>query len=119
MGKEPAMKADRIEAKLAGGNRLELDRAGQDRLEQLCQRYGIQELALFGSALTGHFAAESDLDILVTFKPQARPGFLTLAQVQRDLEGLFGRRVDLVPKGGLKPAIRDDVLATARILYAT
>lgn len=112
------MEADRIEAKLAGDARPELDGAGRDRLAQLCQRHGIQELALFGSALTRHFAAESDLDFLVTFQPQARPGFLTLAQVQRDLEGLFGRKVDLVPKGGLKPAIRDHVLAAARILYA-
>lgn len=112
------MQADRIDTKMALGGSLELDGARRDRLARLCQSHGIQELSLFGSALTGRLGAESDLDILVTFRPQARPGFLTLGQVQRELEQLFGRKVDLVPKGGLKPAIRDTVLATARVLYA-
>jgi predicted nucleotidyltransferase len=86
-------------------------------LARLCERNGIQELALFGSSLTERFSEQSDLDVLVTFKPQSRPGFLTLARVQRELEQLFRRRVDLVPKGGLKPAIRDSVLASAQTLY--
>jgi hypothetical protein len=90
----------------------------EERLAALCSRHGIQELALFGSALTERFGPGSDLDFLVTFWPEARPGFLTLARVQRELAELFGRPVDLVPKGGLKPAIRDSVLASARVLYA-
>ncbi len=89
-----------------------------EQLAALCARNGIEELALFGSALTDRFGPASDLDLLVTFKPETRPGFLTLARVQRELESLLGRRVDLVPKGGLKPAIRDSVLAGARVLYA-
>ncbi len=88
------------------------------QLAGLCERHGIQELALFGSMASGRADATSDIDLLVTFDPRARPGFLTLARAQRELEALFGRKVDLVPKGGLKPAIRDSVLATARILYA-
>jgi predicted nucleotidyltransferase len=63
-------------------------------------------------------ASASDIDLLVTFEPEARVGFLALARMQRELEELLGRKVDLVPKGGLKPAIRDAVLATARVLYA-
>jgi predicted nucleotidyltransferase len=90
----------------------------EDDLARICERHGIQELALFGSALTETFGEESDLDVLVTFQPQSRPGFLTLARVQRDLEELFRRKVDLVPKTGLKPAIREAVLATAETLYA-
>lgn len=95
-----------------------LSHAAQDELARICERHGIQELALFGSALTEAFGDDSDLDVLVTFKPQSRPGFLTLARAQGDLESLFRRKVDLVPKGGLKPAIRDSVLAAARTLYA-
>jgi len=89
-----------------------------DELARICERHGIQELALFGSAVTEAFGEDSDVDVLVTFKPQSRPGFLTLARAQRELEQLFRRQVDLVPKGGLKPAIRDSVLATAQTLYA-
>jgi predicted nucleotidyltransferase len=89
-----------------------------EKLGEICVRNGIQELALFGSVLTDRFEPSSDIDLLVTFEPESRPGFLTLARVQRELEALFGRPVDLVPKGGLKLAIRDAVLAQARVLYA-
>jgi uncharacterized protein len=88
------------------------------RLAELCERNQVQELALFGSALTRDFGKDSDIDLLVTFQPGARVGFLTLAKMKRELEELLGRKVDLVPKGGLKPAIRESVLATARVLYA-
>jgi len=87
-------------------------------LADFCRRNEVQELALFGSAVTGAFGEKSDIDFLVTFQPEARVGFLTLARMQRELEGLLGRKVDLVPKGGLKPVIRDSVLASARVLYA-
>lgn len=87
-------------------------------LADFCRRHGVQELALFGSATTGAFRPDSDIDLLVTFRPEARVGFLTLARMQRELESLLGRKVDLVPKEGLKPVIRDSVLASARVLYA-
>jgi hypothetical protein len=89
-----------------------------ERLAEFCQRHQVQELALFGSALTGDFREDSDVDLLVSFQPGARIGFLTLAKIRRELEEMLGRKVDLVPKRGLKPAIRDSVLATARVLYA-
>jgi len=87
-------------------------------LTDLCERNQVQELALFGSSLTEDFGEESDVDLLVTFRPEARVGFLAFSRIQRELEELLGRKVDLVPKGGLKPTIRDSVLATARVLYA-
>ena len=87
-------------------------------LADFCRRNEVRELALFGSAVTGTFGEKSDVDFLVTFQPGTRVGFLTLARMQRELEGLLGRKVDLVPKGGLKPVIRDSVLASARVLYA-
>jgi predicted nucleotidyltransferase len=91
----------------------------QDKIADFCQRNRVQELALFGSALDRErFGDESDVDFLITFKPEARVGFLALARAQHELEDLLGRKVDLVPKGGLKPAIRDSVLASARVLYA-
>ena len=89
-----------------------------DQITDFCKRNRVQELSLFGSALTDRFGDESDIDLLITFKPGARVGFLALARAQYELEDLLGRKVDLVPKGGLKPAIRDSVLATAQVLYA-
>jgi predicted nucleotidyltransferase len=87
-------------------------------LAAFCRRYQVRELALFGSMLRPDHRPDSDVDLLVSFAPGARVTFLTLASMQRELEALLGRKVDLVPKDGLKPAIRDHILATARVLYA-
>ena len=84
---------------------------------EVCKRYQVQELAVFGSALRDDFRPESDIDVLVDFKPEASVGFLALAGLQVELAALFGRRVDLVPKRGLKPLIRDQVLSSARVFF--
>jgi predicted nucleotidyltransferase len=89
-----------------------------EELAHFCRRYQVQELALFGSMLRQDYRPDSDVDLLVSFQPAARVTFLTLARMQRELEALLGHKVDLVPKDGLKPVIRDHVLATARVLYA-
>ena len=87
-------------------------------ISEFCRRYQVRELALFGSMLGANHRPDSDIDLLVSFEPAARVTFLTLAKMQRELEALLGRAVDLIPKDGLKPVIRNQVLATARVLYA-
>ena len=89
-----------------------------EELTNFCRRYQVRELALFGSMSREDYRSDSDVDLLVSFEPAARVTILTLARMQRELEALLGRTVDLVPKDGLKPVIRDHVLATARVLYA-
>ena len=89
-----------------------------EELTSFCRRYQVRELALFGSMSREDYRSDSDVDLLVSFEPAARVTFLTLARMQRELEALLGRTVDLVPKDGLKPVVRDHVLATARVLYA-
>jgi len=84
----------------------------------ICKRYGVRELSAFGSAVTGAFSETSDIDLLVEFQPDARIGFIALARMQRELSALFKRDVDLVPKSGLRPAIRQEVLANTELLYA-
>ena len=83
-----------------------------------CRKHRIRRLAVFGSALREDFGPESDVDVLVEFQPGARVGFLALARAARELSAIFGRRVDLVPQGGLKPLVRDEVLAEAEVLFA-
>ena len=87
-------------------------------INQVCQRYRVRELALFGSALRDDFSDASDIDLLVEFDPEARVSFITLARMQRELSALLHRRVDLVPKRGLKPRIRQSVLDSAEVVYA-
>ncbi len=90
----------------------------QAQIAELCRQYQVRELALFGSALRDDFGPESDIDLLVEFDPSAQVGLLTLTRLQRELAALFQRAVDLVPKGGLKPILRQSVLASAEIIYA-
>ncbi len=87
-------------------------------IAELCRRYHVRSLALFGSALRADFRANSDVDLLVEFEPDAHVGLLLLSRMQRELAELFGRPVDLVPRDGLKPAIRETVLAAAQVIYA-
>jgi uncharacterized protein len=91
----------------------------QKSLRQFCTQYGVQCMALFGSALRDDFGPQSDIDILVQFKPNARISFMTLSRMQRELSALFNRPVDLVPQAGLKPVIRDAVIASAQEIYAS
>lgn len=87
-------------------------------VRELCKRYRVRELALFGSAVREDFSDTSDVDVLVEFEPDAEVGFITLSRMQRELSAILRRRVDLVPKNGLKPQIRESVLSSAEILYA-
>ncbi len=86
-------------------------------IESLCRRYRVRELSVFGSAARGELAKDSDLDVLVEFEPDAEIGFLALAHMQRELAELVGRPVDLVPKAGLKTAVRQSVTADAEVIY--
>jgi len=87
------------------------------RLAELCQRYHVAELAVFGSDARGEASETSDVDLLYVLEPDARLGFAINA-LEDDLAKLFGRPVDLVSKRALHRLIRDDVLAEARTLYA-
>lgn len=87
-------------------------------LAEICRRYHVRRLAVFGSVLRDDFGPESDVDLLVSFEPEAQIGFLALGRLRRELMALLNRPVDLVPQDGLKPQIRDIVLSTARLIYA-
>lgn len=100
---------------MAGFDRLGVP---PDALARLCAEFGVQELAAFGSVLRDDFSDASDVDLLVEFQPGRRVGLFELLRLQNRLEDLVRRRVDLVPKDGLKPLVRDQVLSGARTVYA-
>ena len=89
-----------------------------ERIAELCRRYHVRELSLFGSAARGDAGPDSDIDFLVDFQPGAAIGLLDYAGLMNDLSELVRRKADLVSKPGLKPSIRDSVLAEARVIYA-
>jgi predicted nucleotidyltransferase len=87
-------------------------------LAEVCRRYGVKELSVFGSAVRGEMGPESDIDILVEFEPDACVGVIKFESLVEELESLSGRRIDLVTKRGLKPWVRPHVLKDARVIYA-
>ncbi|MCH7872112.1 MAG: nucleotidyltransferase family protein [Planctomycetes bacterium] len=89
-----------------------------EQVAEVCRRHNVRELAVFGSAARGDTRPDSDIDVLIDFEPSVRIGFIALSRLNRDLEALFGRRVDVVTKRGLNPRIRDRVLAEAEVVFA-
>lgn len=90
-----------------------------ETIDAFCRRWQIRELSLFGSALREDFRADSDVDFLVVFEPEARWDLWDLTAIEDELQRLFGRRVDLVEKRALKnPFRRFDILTTRQVVYA-
>jgi uncharacterized protein len=69
-----------------------------DKIGEFCRRWKITEFALFGSVLRTDSRPDSDIDVLVTFMPGASWRFYDLISMKEELEGMFGRPVDLVEK---------------------
>src|SRR5580700_3788403 len=90
-----------------------------DRVSELCARFGVTELAVFGSAARGDLRADSEVDVLVEFAPGERVGLLRFADLNDELEALLGRKVDLVTKSGLKPWVRTNVIGEAQLVYTS
>ena len=90
---------------------------GEERLHAFCRAHGIRRLGLFGSALRGQLRPDSDIDLLVEFKPNRTPGLLGIAQLELELAELLSRPVDLRTLGDLSRYFRDEVAAKARTLY--
>jgi predicted nucleotidyltransferase len=91
----------------------------REQIADLCRRYHVRELSVFGSVARGDFHENSDIDLLVEFEPEAKIGLLEFIGLQLDLSDVLGQKVDLVSKPGLKPLIRDNVLAEARLVCAS
>jgi hypothetical protein len=72
------------------------------RLADLCRRWKVQDLALFGSVLRDDFGPSSDIDVLVTFEPGAAWSLFDLARMEEELKTLFQREVDLVDRKAIE-----------------
>ncbi len=92
-----------------------------DKLVEFCQHWKVSEFALFGSVLRDDFRPDSDIDVLITFAPDARRGLMTLAKMKYELEDLLGREVDLVSKYAIETSHnwirRAEILGTAQVVY--
>jgi predicted nucleotidyltransferase len=99
--------------------RLGLD---ETRLIEFCERWRIANLELFGSVLRESFRSDSDVDVLVTFQPDAKWGLLQHAAMEEELAALLGRPVDLLTRRAVvrstNPIRREAILAGAAPLLS-
>ncbi len=92
----------------------------QDKIAELCRRYAIRRLSLFGSVLRKSFNDKSDVDVLVEFESHAAHSLFDLVHLQDELTVVFGRKVDLVEREGLRnPFRRAEILRTAQVIFGT
>ena len=92
-------------------------RIDASRLAELCRRYGIARLEVFGSVARGEQRPDSDVDLLYTLEGGRALGG-EVEDLVESLTEVFHRPVDLVSRRSLHPMIRDRVMAEAETLYA-
>lgn len=76
--------------------------------KELTRKYKVNEIGIFGSYIKGKQKKGSDLDILVEF--EEAPDLLKFIELERYLQGLLKKRIDLVDRDGLRPRLRDSIL---------
>jgi predicted nucleotidyltransferase len=94
----------------------------RDEINAFCMKWGIRELALFGSAVRDDFQPDSDMDFLVSFSPSVTWGLLDHVAMERELAEIVGRAVDLVSRKAVERSHnwirRKAILESAQVLYA-
>jgi len=88
-------------------------------LAAVCRKYGVKKLSLFGSAARGELRPDSDVDLMVEFKPAGRTSSFDLVGMQEALSPLFGNRpIQIAGPGILKnPYRRKTILPDLKKLY--
>ncbi|MES2273371.1 MAG: nucleotidyltransferase domain-containing protein [Chlamydiota bacterium] len=86
-------------------------------IQRFCKAHHIVRLALFGSVLSDHFSATSDVDILVEFDPQHIPGLFSFVEMKEELSQNIGREVDLRTPEDISKLFRQEVLQQSYLLY--
>jgi len=98
--------------------RIPIDR---EKLADFCRRWKITEFALFGSVLREDFRPDSDVDVLVTFAPDAEWSLFDDVDMEEELSVIFGRKVDLVSRRAVERSDnwirRKAILSTAEPIY--
>jgi hypothetical protein len=85
--------------------------AVREEILRIAARHGASEVRVFGSVARGEAGEESDVDFLVELEPGR--SLLDHAALKVELEEFLGRSVDVATVRGLKPRVREHILAEA------
>ena len=93
----------------------------KQRITEFCKKWEIREFSLFGSVLDDSFNSESDIDVLVTFRDEAKHTLFDVVRMENELIEVFGRKVDLVSRRGIESSRnylrRNAILNSAEAVY--
>jgi predicted nucleotidyltransferase len=95
----------------------------EEQLKEICKRYLIRELAVFGSALRQDFNDKSDVDLLIEFEPESGITLFNIVDLKEEFEKLFGRDVDIVSKKAIQQSRnhlkKKSILANFKVIYVS
>jgi len=93
-----------------------------ERIAQLCEKYQVEQLAVYGSVLRDDFGQDSDVDFLVDFKgDDAGPWMSKIFDFEKDLTAILGRKVKVVTRRGVEQSAnwikRSSILDSTQVVY--
>jgi uncharacterized protein len=93
-----------------------------ERISEICRRWKIKQLAIFGSAGRGQLQPDSDIDLLVTFASDADWSLFDHYRIESEFVELFAREVDLTSRRAVEEnpnwICRKEILDSAKVIYA-
>ncbi len=91
----------------------------KETIAAFCVRWKIREFGLFGSAARKELRPDSDIDVMVKFEDGSHWSLWDIVEMKLELEGLFGRDVDIVERGTIRnPFRRQSIMRDLTVLYA-
>lgn len=87
----------------------------REKLTEVCRRYDVSFLGVFGSFAKGSATADSDIDLLVQFSK--RKSLLDLVRIEREVSEALGRAVDLLTEASISPHLCERIKAETIVLY--
>ncbi len=90
-----------------------------EKLKKLCDKYNVSKLYVFGSAISGKFRKDSDIDFLVTFdKIELSEYADNYFDFKFSLEDLFNRKIDLLEEKAIKnPFLKQSIDTSKELIY--
>lgn len=88
---------------------LKISNLNLDRVRSLFSTLPIEKAWIFGSYARGEQTKDSDVDILVSYLPNKRPGLFGVVNIVESLQKILGTKVDLVERSCLFPRVAKEV----------
>lgn len=95
----------------------------KEKVADFCRKWQVQNFSLFGSVLREDFRPDSDIDVMVTFAPEAKRSLFDLLAMENELKTILGRNVDLVDRRVIEGSDnwirRKHILHSAEVVYGS